>query len=536
MRLSDRVQDLLGSMSLEEKTGQLFVFTWVSLPQVLHDMRLHPGGFVRIYSDAVTVAREHEILQADARIPLILGADFERGIGSTISGAVDIATNMGIGATGSEEIARACGNAIATEARAIGVNMNYVPVVDVNTNPLNPVIGVRSFGGDARAVARLGAAFIRGSREGGVLTSAKHFPGHGDTAADTHSDLAVLQADRARLDSVELLPFRHAIEAGVDSIMTAHLRVPAVEPDPLPATLSPRVIRDLLRGELGFDGVVVSDALEMGAITRNFPPREAYVRAINAGVDNLIMPLDNENAVRLVVDAVRSGEISGERLDEAAGRILTMKENRGLFDEPRYSVPDDLLTRINTPAHRQLALRANLQGITLVRDDAGILPLKPGTRVAALSFSNHEEYRSYFAEPRSFGAHIARAGFPCEWAHCGTLADATLHEHGVLDRALRAAERADVIVLGAFVRIVLASGTIRLEPRFVEFARKLANLGKPVVAVAFGNPYALGQLPMAGALVAAYGFGEATQEAAAQLICGSSPFRGKLPVTLPPEL
>lgn len=531
MGLSERVTRLLFSMSLEEKAGQVFIFTYVSQAQALHDLRLNPCGFVRIYSDAISLSRQHEELQAATRIPLIISADFERGIGSTVSGAVEMVGNMCLGAANDENLAYETGLAISQEAMAMGVNMNYVPVMDVNVNADNPIINIRAFGSNPELVARLGSAFICGSRDAGILTCAKHFPGHGDTSTDTHSSLAVINKSRAQLDAVELQPFRAAIAAGVDSIMSAHIAMPQIDPEGVPATLSRRVLTDLLRGELGFEGMVVSDALEMGAITRHFTPREAIIRAFNAGVDQLIMPTDNARSVAIIVDAVRSGEITGERLDEAVGRILTAKESAGILDRS-YSAPPDLAIRVNTPEHYRTALDAALAGITLVRDSAGFLPIAAGSRVAVVSMSNSEDGRTYFTEPRSFGAHCARQGLDARWVHCGTLAESAIHEHGVLERAAEIVSEADIVVAAIYARVVIASGTVALEQRFVEYLRDLSLQGRPLIVIAFGSPYMLHQLQFAAAAVAAYGSSEAAQEAAAMLVAGRRPFRGVPPVPL----
>jgi beta-N-acetylhexosaminidase len=473
-------------------------------------------------------------MQHLARIPLIISADFERGIGSTVSGAVELVGNMCLGAAADEGLAHATGKAIAEEASAMGVNMNYVPVMDVNTNAANPIINIRSFGADPEMVGRLGAALVRGSREGGVLTCAKHFPGHGGTHEDTHTDLATISAGREELEAVELLPFRHAIEAGVDAVMTAHLRVPAIEPDLLPATLSPRIIRGLLREEMGFGGVVVSDALDMGAIARNYPPEEAVVRALNAGVDQLIMPRDSAFAVGALCSALRDGRVSEARIDEAVGRVLSMKEAAGILASPAFTVPPDLLSRVDTPAHRETALRAALSGITLARNEGGLLPLSRGVRLAVISFSNHEDARMHFMEPRSFGAHCSQHVESCEWVHCGTMDDGAMHAQGLHDRAKRIATEADAVILAVYTRVVISKGTLQLDERFIRFAEEIAALGRPVGVVAFGSPYTVSQFPMAGAAVCVYGSSEAAQQAAAMLVTGQAPFRGRLPVPLVP--
>jgi len=529
MGLSPRVAELLDRMTLEEKVGQVFVFTFVSRRQALNDLRLYPGGFVRIYCDALTLARQTLELQAGSRIPLIVSADFERGIGSTVYGAVDMVGNMALGAADNETLTYEAARAIAEEARAMGVNMNYVPVVDVNTNAANPIINTRAFGSDADLVARHGAAFIRGSRDGGVLTCAKHFPGHGDTATDSHSALGAVRVSRERLEAVELKPFRAAVAAGVDAVMSAHVQFPALDPDGLPATLSPRIMSGLLREEMGFAGVAVSDALEMGAIARYFQPGEAVVRAFNAGVDQLLMPRNPARAVAQLREAVEGGAIRLARLDEAVGRILTMKERGGLFDAPLVA-PESLPARLDTAAHRATALQVALEGGTLLHARDGVLPLDPSRMTAVITFSSDEDSRTYFMEPRSFAAHLeARLG-RVESVHCGLLDERAVHEFGAVEAAHAMARESDVVVVGAYSRVVINSGSADLDSRFGDFFASLAALGKPVIFVSFGNPYILAHMRGAAAYVCAYGTSEAAQEGTAMLLCGEAPFLGRLPV------
>lgn len=548
MKLSPLADKLLGSFSLEEKIGQIFIFTFVNQKQALLDLALYPGGFVRIYSDVLTVARQNAELQARSAVPLILAADFERGIGSTVTGAIDMATMMCLGATGDEQIAYRASRAIAEEARAIGINSNYVPVLDVNINEANPIINTRSFGGHPELVARMGAAFIRGHRDAGVITCGKHFPGHGDTAVDSHTNLGSIPADRSRMDAVELVPFRAAIAAGVDCIMSAHLLIPAYEPDEtLPATLSYRIMTGLLREELGFQGVAVSDALEMGAIARNFSPAEAIIRAVNAGIDQLIMPTDNSRAVRILLDAVREGKVSEARLDEAVGRLLMLKESRGLLREAesgataadgypvRYAAQaadlTDLASRVDTEEHRAVALEAALAGTTLLRNEGGVLPLKSGQKAAVITFSNAEDSRTYYLEPKTFASHLSEF-LEVEHVACAMLDERAVHEFGVVERALEAAAGADILIIGAYAKVVINRGSVGLEDRYVEFVRQLEQFGKPVVLVSFGSPYLIKQFPRVAANVCCYGATEANQRAAALLLTGQGSFKGKLPVTV----
>lgn len=531
MSYSKRVDDLLGSMTVEEKAGQVFIFTFHNPQQAENDLKLNPGGYVRIYSDALTVARQNAFLQSRSSIPLILTADFERGIGSTVSGPIDSVGNMCLGASGDENLAYRNGRMIAEEARAIGINMNYVPVLDVNINEQNPIINTRAFGGEPELVARLGCAFIRGTQDAGVLPCGKHFPGHGDTQTDTHTSLGVIEADRDRLDSVELLPFRRAIECGVEAIMSAHLAIRAFETELIPATMSRRIMHHLLREELGFAGVTISDALEMGGITRQFPPEEAIVRAFNAGCDQLIMPMDNARAVRILLDAIRDKRIKEERLDEAVARILQMKEKGGLFGE-RYRVPADLINKLNTPEHYQIALESALAGITLVANRDEVLPVRRDQKIAVVTLSSSEDGRSYFLEPKSLGSHCSRFAENVQTVNCGQLDEWMVEQQQVVRRAITAAKDSDVVIVGAYVKVVINSGSVYLEERYSSFIGELASIGKPVVLISFGNPYLVKQFPEVAAYVCAYGGSEAAQEAAAMLVCGERPFRGKLPVKI----
>lgn len=530
MQITPRIDALLGSLTLEQKAGQIFIFTYQNPQQALNDLRLHPSGYVRIFSDALTVARENERLQAAAEIPLTLSADFERGIGRSVAGAIDLPGNMCIGAADDEQLAFESGRAIAEEARAIGINANYVPVLDVNINEANPIINTRAFGADPELVARMGVAFVKGSQAGGVLTCGKHFPGHGDTHVDTHTSLGVIEADRKRLDQVELLPFRRVIEADVDAIMSVHLRIPAIDPGPLPATLSRRIMHGLLREELGFDGLVISDALEMGGMTRHFTPEQTIVGAINAGVDQLIMPVDNQRSVHIVIDAVRSGQITEERLDEAVARILAFKERGRMFDE-RYRVPEDVASRLNTPEHIEVGRRVALAGVTLVRDRK-VLPIGADARVAVITMTNGHDDRAQFAEPFTVGAHIERYALEVKTLHAGMVDEHSLRESGIYDRSMDAARNADVIVVAAYVKVVMNRGTAMLEERYEHFVRDLQGCGKPVVLVSFGNPYIVKQFRDVQAYVCAYGPAEVTQKTTADLLCGQAPFRGKLPVPI----
>src|SRR5467141_2574214 len=329
------VESTLRKMTVDEKIGQLLFTTYhgsftatdaATYEQIMHDVKdLHVGGFINVTrmsplgivkSQAYPTAVLNNQLQSKSKLPLLIGADFERGTAMRLDEGTSFPTAMALAAGGDSKDAYMMGKITALEARAVGIHWIYAPDADVNNNPGNPIINTRSFGENPERVAQFVSEVIRGVQENGGLATAKHFPGHGDTAADSHIDLPVIRADRARLDSLELVPFRAAISMKVDSIMTGHLNVPALEPDPnTPATLSHNILTDLLRNQLGYKGLIVTDAMDMGGITVRYAPGEAAVRAVAAGADCLLMPPVPDAAFEALQSAVKSGRISKERLD-----------------------------------------------------------------------------------------------------------------------------------------------------------------------------------------------------------------------------
>jgi beta-N-acetylhexosaminidase len=353
---SGQVRRWMRNMTLRDEIAQLVLIAfhgespnsgsreYLRFLRLIRDVRV--GGLI-----LTNVSNGHTIQKAEpyalaaflnrmqrlARIPLMVGGDFERGASMRVEGVTVFPHAMAFGAAGDPELSRFEGEVTAREARALGVDWVYYPVADVNNNPDNPIINIRSFGEDPQAVAAQVRAFIEGAhsdRRNYVLVTAKHFPGHGDTAVDSHLNLPSIAADRARLESVELVPFRAAIDAGVDAVMTAHIAVPALAPPELPATLSPAILTGLLRDELGFHGLVITDALEMGGIAKGFSTAEAAVRALEAGADTLLMPSDPEAAIRAVVAAVASGRLKRQRIRESVVKILRQRKTGARSETP----------------------------------------------------------------------------------------------------------------------------------------------------------------------------------------------------------
>ena len=399
----------LRHLSLEEKVGQVFMiwapaqFLNLDSPEYLRLVaalqKYHLGGFAMtvpydppfLYRTAPYEAAELlNRLQQESDLPLLIAADFERGVTMRVRGATEFPHSMAFGAAGKPEYAEAFGRITGDEARAIGVEWNFFPIVDVNSNPANPIINTRSFGSDPQQVGELGAAYIRGAHAAGMLTTAKHFPGHGDTATDSHLGVAKVSADLAHLQSVELPPFRAAIAAGVDAVMVAHVTVPALEPDPdRVASTSPAVVTDLLKRQLGFQGIVVTDALDMAGLTRLYASNigRAAVDTFKAGNDVLIIPADLDASYKAMVQAVRSGEISKARLDASVLKILQVKASLGL-EKARLVDISRLSDEIGKPANLAMGQKVADDAVTLVRNNGQVLPLKRmGTAVHAPSVS-----------------------------------------------------------------------------------------------------------------------------------------------------
>ncbi|HYE14576.1 MAG TPA: glycoside hydrolase family 3 protein, partial [Pyrinomonadaceae bacterium] len=384
------VEETLKGMSLRERAGQLVMRAVqadvagdrkAELKRQLAELALG-GVIVRGGSPKELAALTNE-LQTTARLPLFVAADYERGLRMQMKSGTPFTNNMGVAAAGDTRAAYEQAKVTAMEARAVGVNWLFGPVADLNNNPDNPVINVRSFGESPRRVGEFVAAAVRGARDGGALSTAKHFPGHGDTAVDSHIGLATIRADRARLDRVELVPFRAAINAGVGAVMTAHVALPQVTGDELPASLSPKVTTDLLRRELKFDGLVVTDSLGMGAITRGFPGGEAAARAIKAGADVALGSPDPKLAVEAIERAVRAGEIPEGRLNESVRRVLRAKYRLGLANVRTVDAAA-AAGAIERPEAVETARRVAEKSITLLRNGGGLLPLSRERAARAL--------------------------------------------------------------------------------------------------------------------------------------------------------
>ncbi|HEX2076531.1 MAG TPA: glycoside hydrolase family 3 N-terminal domain-containing protein [Longimicrobium sp.] len=542
------VERTLASLSLREKAGQI-VFPWTGgeyvaqeSPQMARLLELVEqegiGGIVISIGMPHSYAAKLNAIQRRAKVPLLVTTDMESGPGMRLGGGWTLPhllplgggtvfpPVMALGAAGSDTLAREVGRVIGTEARAVGVHMTFAPVLDVNSNPLNPIINTRSFGEDPREVARLSSAFIRGLHETGLMGAGKHFPGHGDTEADTHIGFAAIRADRARLDSVELVPFRAAVQAGVDAMMAAHISVQGVEgPDAPPASVSRHFVSRVLRDEMGFRGIVFSDAMDMGAVTRRYGRTEPLLMALEAGVDVLLQPLDAREAVDAVVEGVRSGRIQQARLDQAVRRVLGAKARAGLHRRRTVSL-DSVEWRVGIGRHLQVAQAVAERSLTLARDARGLVPLAPGARVLSITYADPYDLPA----GRAFDRELARLGFRVASARVEDRTSAEAYA-----RVAAQADSADVVLASAYVQPREYAGTVGARGQFPALVESLAAGGRPVVAVSFGSPYVIGFYPSAPAYLLAWGGAEVSQRAAARALAGEIGMSGRLPVSIPPH-
>jgi beta-N-acetylhexosaminidase len=543
------VERTLAGLTLRQKVAQL-VIPWVGGEYAAVDSPEFErvakwveedgvGGVIISIGLPHSYAAKLNELQRRARVPLLVTTDMENGPGMRLAGVYSLPhllpqgggtvfpPVMALGAAGSDSLAFQAGRVVADEARAVGVHLTFGPVLDVNSNPANPIINTRSFGEDPERVARLGSAFVRGVRSGGLMTVAKHFPGHGNTATDSHIDLPVIAADRARLDAVELVPFRAAAEAGIDGMMIAHIAVTGVEgSNAPPASVSRHFVTEVLKEQLGFGGLVFTDAMDMGGVTRRYGATEPLVLALEAGADVLLQPLDVAAGIDAVVAAVRSGRVPEARIDRSVRRILEAKARLGL-PARRLVALDDVDERVGTRPHRAVAAEIARRSITLARDGRGLVPLAPGRRVLSVTYAEVADLLAGRAFDRELAAGGARVASARVDDRTGAAEFAALR---------RRADSADVIVASAYVSPREHRGTVGAGGGFPAFVEALSAAGKPVVAVTFGSPYLVSAFPSVPAYLLAWGGAEVSQQAAARGLLGSAPITGRLPISIPPSL
>jgi beta-N-acetylhexosaminidase len=565
---------VLATLSLRDKAAQM-VWPWVlgdytaaDDPTYRRVERLvreqHLGGIIISVGSPTEIASKLNALQQVSPLPLLVGADLETGAafrargGYFLPNAIDLggATYfpyaMGIGATRDTALAYQMGRVTAREGRALGIHIAFAPVLDVNNNPKNPVISLRSFGENPQLVAQLGVAFVRGIQDNGMLATGKHFPGHGDTEQNSHLELARVGATAARLDSVELVPFRAAVQAGVRGIMTFHGQLPGLDTSSLPATLNPRIMTDLLRGRMGFRGLLITDALDMNGVLGKMTMAEVTQRAVLAGNDVLLMPTDIPGAISAVVDGVRQGLFPESRIDESVRKLLAAKQEMGLV---RQRLTDIQAMRavvgdsIDVATARVAAERA----ITLVKDSLGIVPFAglPGSaRVVSVTIAPrtdlgagatfNAELARVFPSLRSisltteqvFDATAAAAATPGQNAQYIATPQPRLLP-ALVENALRGAQGADLVIVSSYFGASSSTSRLAAPEGMADLLTGLQKAGTRTVLATFSNPYIAQDLPPVSSYLVAWGGSPLMQRAAARALLGVAPITGQLPITIP---
>jgi len=553
----------LKRMSLDEKIGQLIAVglnaTYLNQDsEAFKDLRHqivdnHVGGIVLfrgpVYESVMLVNRMQQL----AKYPLLISSDLEAGPGMRFDDTVNFPWNMAVGATANPEYARRQGEVTAREARALGIQQIYAPVADVNNNAANPVINVRSYGEDPVSVARLVAAFVEGAQHGGVIATAKHFPGHGDTAIDSHRGLPEIDVTRERLNSVELVPFRAAVNAGVGAVMDGHIGLPLIDPTAItplprdvkikaietdeageivvekgtmPTTLSP-VMNKILRNELGFDGLIVTDAMSMSGLTLYFTQEEASVRALEAGADLLLKPADTDAAIRGVRNAVKQGRLTEKRIEVSARKALAAKYDLGLMRQ-RVTPLDKIDQIVGSKETLDLADEIAAHAITLVRNNANLLPLNlpPKATIFNLAITNGDD-RLFITQP--FVSKLARSGMKVV-----TIVLDDRSSEAEVNKALGQAGHADLVIASLYGRVRTGQArSVALPEPGAKALETLIDRQTPLIGISFGNPYLLSSFPKLQTYLVAYGDMPSLQEAAAQALLGQSAITGHLPISLP---
>ena len=547
------------NMTIEEKVGQLVhvginaKFANQDSP-FFKDLQRHVvenkvGGIIffgaPLYETTILANR----MQQFAKLPLLMSLDAETGIGMRFEDATNFPWAMAVTATGNPDFARRMGVITGREAKAIGIRHVYAPVLDVNNNAANPVINVRSFGEDPEAVGTFGTAFAQGIQSQQVIATAKHFPGHGDTNIDSHRGLPIIELPKSRLDSLELLPFKKAVDGGIGSVMIAHIALPQIDGEEIkplrnftiteheagaevvsqkatiPATLSAKVQTGILRDEMGFKGLIVSDAMGMSGLTIYFNQEEAGVRAFLAGTDILEKPADTDAMLRGLVNAVKSGRISAERLDDSVRRQIAWKHELGLFKE-RMTPIDQMDRLVSGPESTILTDEIATKAITLVRNEGGIIPINPNQKIAVLGISNGVDgtltMNSLVTTLRTGGLRFTPA---------------YLQENSTAEQvaaAQKAVNEANTVVVGLYGRVRSgARNSVGIPDNGAKILKDLLASGKNVIGISFGNPYILSSFPELKTYIVAYGDMASLQRASARSILGQQPMTGRLPISLP---
>jgi beta-N-acetylhexosaminidase len=522
--------DRLSRVIRESHAGAVIAFGGTEpAPQVL----LSPAYGSVVLGNPLALAATLNRLQAVAPVPLLASADFEFGAGMRIAGATRLPRAMAIGAAGDEHLAFEAGRVTAIEGRAMGVHVNFAPVADVNNNARNPVINTRSFGEDPARVSAMVGAYVRGLQQGGMLATVKHFPGHGDTETDSHLGLPLISHPRDRLTALELPPFRAGLAAGASAVMVAHIALPALDAENTPATFSRAVITDLLRRDLAFNGLIVTDSMKMDAITRMATPGEAAVRAVRAGADLVLDSPDPVAAFTALKAAVADGQIRREQIDRSVGRVLRAKASLGLHKK-RAVVIDSVAVSVGGRQHQAIARTISERSLTLIKDEASRVPLRlpPSASVLYVSVLDYPAGWRIAAPSRTIIPELKK-----RWPATDAVEVSDRSTPNELDLVRAMAAKYDAVVAGVFVRVTSGSGRSDLAAPMVrllqDLARATSRRQQPMVGVFFGNPYVAATVPELPAMLLTYDLSDSAESSAARALAGEIPIGGRLPISIP---
>lgn len=531
-------EEKLSSMTLREKIAQMIVSNsdgytldensteFQRLRNLIVNEKI--GGLIFFKGNSMQEAELINKLQTLSETPLLISADFERGTKMRLDDGSLFPSNMALGATRNPELAYQMGLQIAKECRAIGVHQNYAPVVDLNNNPLNPIINVRSYGENPELVSMLADQFIKGTQDGNVIATAKHFPGHGDTEIDTHSDLPVLNFSRERLDNLELIPFKSAVQNNVMSVMIAHLSLPSIDNESnVPASLSRSIIEGVLINDMNFKGLVVTDALNMAGVVKHFTTEEVALRCVKAGVDLILMPQGETQTISTIESAVNSGTVSEERIDASVRKILNAKQWAKL-DENKFTSVSEVSSIVNSNESKKVSQQIADESITLVKNANDILPFTNASNqkclIVSMNNGNEKANSDYFFSRFDQNNKFKETSF---FDLTGDVINS--------DEILLSSDNFDVIIIPIYAKVKIKTGTVGLPDTQISLINSLISKGKKVVVVSFGNPYLIQSFPDVDSYVCAYADAETSINSVIDSFYGTIKFKGKLPVTISNE-
>ena len=534
------VEQQLKELTLSEKIGQMLIAhsparfqsadnkQYQKLSYLISQGKV--GGVMFLKGNTYDAAVLANRFQLIAPRPLLISADMEKGLAMRIEGATEFAPNMALSATGNSRLVHSMAGVIAQEAKALGIHQSYAPNVDLNINPLNPVINTRSYGDNIPLTIEMSKAFIDGLQSNGLIATAKHFPGHGDVTVDSHVNLPVLEADKKRLDRLEFKPFKAAIDHGVMSVMTGHLAVPKITGNMTPATLSWRIVTKLLRKELDFEGLIITDALNMKALYQNYTLEDISLRAVEAGNDLLLFSPDPELTHNTILNAVRNGKLSEKQIDKSVRRILLAKRWLGL-DKNRFVNLNSIPQQVSLKSHRELAETIANSSITVVRDNKNALPIKTRNNQHILHIILENKRNSLSGESfakkmdTTFDAQTIRIALDSN----------TLDYRNAVDKA----KRASAVIISTYVEVLSGAKSLELSGRQQDFVNELTRdlpSRRPLIMISFGTPYLINQFPDIPTYICTYSSSELSEDAAIRLLKGTITPTGKLPVSLTANL